>query len=324
MNTRFCLLLGLVALGLLCAIGTAAADNTTTSSQGMQLVDDIQPYNGSIGADSSLYGLKIAFENLDESFTFNQSERLSKEIDHADLRLSELKGALATNSTGAADEALDQYWQKLNQTERTLGLFNGTRPMPGVNGTASMPAPVDTGLLHAQEMILRHQVVLENLLSSHAGNPGLSRAYDNSRNLEQRFEQKTQTQLERFQDSDNRIWVREEHMSSGPQNGTQNGNLPPYTEVRPGLTVNRMIPVVADQNREKTGPALNGAGQFPREANQSWQDLHYPAPQVIPSHTLSTSDYQENRTGNGSGTGSLADYRHDNGNTNRDTRSRNR
>ncbi len=326
MDTRFCVLLGLVVIGLICAIGTAAADNNTTSSQGMQFVDDIPPYNGSIGADSSLYGLKIAFENLDESFTFNQSERLAKEIDHADLRLAELKGALAANRTGAVDQALDQYWQKLNQTERTLDRFNGTRPitMPVVNGTGSMLAPVDTGLVHAQEMVLRHQVVLENLLSSHSGNPGLSRAYDNSRNLEQKFEQKTQTQFERIRDTDNRTWLLTEYMSGGPQNGTQDRNIPPSAEQRPGLTATRIIPVTGDQNREKTGPSVNGAGQFPRETNQSWQDQHRTVVQVIPDHTLSPSYYQETRAVNGSGTGNQSEDRHDNGNANRDSRSRNR
>ena len=75
----------------------------------MQPVDTIQPYNGPVGADTSIYGLKIAFENLDETFTFNQSERLEKEIDHSDLRLAELEGALAANRTDAAEQALDQY-----------------------------------------------------------------------------------------------------------------------------------------------------------------------------------------------------------------------
>ena len=107
MNTKIGVLLALVALGLLCAIGPAAADNTT-SMQGMQYANDIQPYNGPIGPDSSLYGLKLAFENLDESFTFNQTERLEKEIDHSDTRIAELESALAANQTDAADRALDQ------------------------------------------------------------------------------------------------------------------------------------------------------------------------------------------------------------------------
>ena len=141
MNTRSGVLLGLVVLGVLCAIGTAAADNTT-GTQGMQPVDTIQPYNGPVGADSSLYGLKIAFENLDETFTFNQSERLEKEIDHSDLRLAELEGALAANRTDAVEQALDQYWQKLNQTGQTLGLFNGTGSMPVYNGTYNWTGPM--------------------------------------------------------------------------------------------------------------------------------------------------------------------------------------
>ena len=53
MNTRFGVLFGLAVLGLLCAIGTVSADNTT-GTQGVQLVDNIPAYNGSIGAGSSI------------------------------------------------------------------------------------------------------------------------------------------------------------------------------------------------------------------------------------------------------------------------------
>jgi len=291
MNTRFGVLLGLVAFGLLCAIvGTVAADNTT-STQDMQLVNDIQPYNGSIGANSSMYGLKIAFENLDDFFTFNQSEKLTKEINHADLRLSEVKEALADNSTNAADRALDQYWQNLNQTERTLDRFKENPPMPAFNGTGSTPTPIDAGLLHVQDMIIKHQVVLENLLSSHSGNPGLARAYDNSRELELKFEQKTQTRFERIQDVDNRIWLRAVHISPVTQNPTQKGAIPTNAEGRYVPAVNRIVP-----------PNVRNMNvQFPQETNQSWQDQHRPAIQVIPSHVQSPSNNEENRNGNGSG-----------------------
>jgi hypothetical protein len=319
MNTRFGVLLGLVALGLLCAIGTAAADNTT-GTQGMQLVDDIQAYNGSIGADNSLYGLKIAFENLDDSFTFNQSERLAKEIDHADLRLSELKGALEANRTDAADQALDQYRENLNQTEGTLERFNETRSMPPFNEAGSTPAPIDTGLMHAQEMILRHQVVLENLMSTHSDNPGLARAYDNSRDLEQKLEQKTQTQFERYQDADNRIWLRAEHLSPGTGDRMQNGTTPVYTGGRSGPDVNRIVPGSGNQRPEQTGQTWNNSGQLPRETNQTVQDQHRTAIQVTPGRNLSPSNYPENRSGNSSGTDHLTDSRHDNGNGNSDTR----
>jgi|SRR5208337_1307577 len=303
MNTRFGLLLGLAALGLLCAIGTAAADDNTTGTQGMQLVDDIQAYNGSIGADSSLYGLKIAFENLDDSFTFNQSERLVKEAGHADLRLAELKSALASNRTDAADRALDQYWQNLNQTEGTLERFTETRPMPAFGGTGSTPAPADPGLVHVQDMLITHQVVLENL-SSHYGNPGLEQAYDNSRELEMKFEQKTQTQVERVQGADNRIWLRAIPLSPGTQEPVQKERVPGYGEVRSGPHMNRTVTDTGNPGREMTG-------QIPGGTNQSWQDQHRTAIHVIPGHGQSFADRQDSRNETPSGTDNTGTNRND-------------
>ena len=273
-NARFCILVGLMVLGVLCTIGNAAADNTT-GTQGMQPVDTIQPYNGPIGADSSLYGLKIAFENLDEAFTFNQSERLDKEIDHSDLRLAELESALAANKTDAADQALDQYWQKMNQTGQTLELFNGTGfmpgyngtynetynrtwPMSGFNGTGSMPSPSDDVLVHAQEMILSHQIALENLLLSHPDNTGLLRAYNNSYALEQKFEQKTLTQFEISRDTDNRPMFRAEHLNSSSQNQVQNQTIPAHTQRGRGFNVNETIPAEWNQTGERDRAILRG------------------------------------------------------------------
>lgn len=108
MKTRIGVLLVLVVLGLICTIGIAGADYTNytqgmppahtvqpyngpvgaDNTNGTPLVDPIEPYHGSIGADSPVYGLKLAFENLDDTFTFNQTERLEKEIDQSDLRLA--------------------------------------------------------------------------------------------------------------------------------------------------------------------------------------------------------------------------------------------
>ena len=298
MKTRFGILLGLVVLGLLCAMGTASADNTT-GTQGMQFVNTIQPYNGPVGPDSSLYGLKIACENLDESFTFNQSERLEKEIDHSDLRLAELEEALAANRTDAADNALDQYWQKMNQTEQTIGLFNqtynstydgrdngtyngtydqtnngtydgsynGTRPTPGYDGTGSMPAgydhsnvqaPVDPALISAQERILSHQTTLENLQFSHPDIPELARAIDNSRALEQKLEQRTMVQLELVRDAENRQMILEEHLASQAEN-QQNRTIAAYEQERSGSDINRTGPAEAwSQNAGNTGHTWNG------------------------------------------------------------------
>jgi Domain of unknown function (DUF5667) len=324
MNTRFSLLVGLVALGLLCAIGAAAADDNTTGTQGVQLVDDIQAYNGSIGADSSLYGLKIAFENLDDSFTFNQTERLEKEIGHADLRLSEVKGALADNRTDAADRALDQYWQNMNQTERTIDRFNGTPPQSSSNGAGSTPAPVDSGLMHAQEMLLQHQAVLENLLSTHSDNPGLSRAYNNSRDLEQKIEQKTQTQFERYQDADNRVWLRAEHLGPGTGDLTRNGTLPADTGGLAGPVADRTVSGSGNERPGQASLAGNRYGQISGNTTQISLDQHGSAGRVIPTRNFSPSGYQEYRDGNGSGTDSRNDIASSYRNGNTDSRSRTR
>jgi Domain of unknown function (DUF5667) len=315
-NTRFGVLFGLVVLGLLCAIGTASADNTT-GTQGVPLVDDIQAYNGSIGADSSLYGLKIAFENLDDSLTFNQSERLAKEIDHADLRLAELKGALASNRTDAVDRALDQYRQNLNQTEGTIDWLNKTRSMPPVNGTRTTPAPIDPALTNAQEMILRHQLVLENLLSAHTDNPGLARAYDNSRELEQKLEQKTQTQFERYQDAGNRTWVRPRPMSPVPGNRFQNDTAPVYVGGHGGPAVTRAVPEQGNGRAGQTVQTWNTSGQNFHPINQTQQDQHRP---VTPVHPTPSSTYPANRAINNNGTDRPTDYQHGNRNGNSDDR----
>ena len=66
---------GLLVLGLLCISGIAAAQDETV------LTDDIAAYNGPIGADSPLYGLKSALEDMDESFTANETERVDRQME---------------------------------------------------------------------------------------------------------------------------------------------------------------------------------------------------------------------------------------------------
>ena len=180
-NMIFCT--GLLMLGLLCIIGIAAAqqDTSGTDTSGTVLADDIQPYNGPIGADSPLYGLKLALEDIDESFTTNETERVDKQVDHARLRLSEVRRALDLNESDTAQQALDNYWMKINLTNTTLSTWRSD----------------STGLLHAQEMIVRHQFVLEHLLETHPNNTGLMRAYNNSLRLEERFGEKTMVKFQR-------------------------------------------------------------------------------------------------------------------------------
>jgi len=178
----------IVVMTLLSFTGAVAAQDTSsavTQNRG-EIPEDIAPYSGPIGADSPLHGLKVAMEDLEETFTFNDTQRIEKRVDHARIRISEVRRELVLNRTETADRALYLYWQKLNRTEMSLTQF----------------APNTTGLLHAQEMIARHQTVLANLSSLYPNNSGLARAYNNSLVLEQKFEQKTEMRLTRLIEKD--------------------------------------------------------------------------------------------------------------------------
>ena len=180
----------LLVVALLCSVGTAAAlDDNATGAQGTgDISNEIAPYNGPIGADSPVYRLKLAMEDLDETFTFNDTQRVEKRLDHAQLRIAEVRRELNLNRTATAERALEQYRQKLNLTEGSLTPF-------GSNAT---------GLLHAQEMITRHQTVLANLVLLYPNTTGLARAYNNSLLLEQKFGEKTEMRFARFIEKNNK------------------------------------------------------------------------------------------------------------------------
>jgi hypothetical protein len=174
---------------LLCLTGIAAAQEDTS---GTVLTDDIQPYNGPIGADSPLYGLKLALEDMDESFTPNETERVDKQMNHARLRLSEVRHSLDLNQSDSAEEALNNYWLKMNLTNATITRWNSNA----------------TGLLHAQEQIVKHQFVLEHLLENHPNNTGLQRAYNNSLRLEEKFGEKTMVRFNRTVEKNNQTIMK--------------------------------------------------------------------------------------------------------------------
>lgn len=204
------ILAGIIALALFCMAGTATAGTAETGVQDSPDAiefEDLPPFDEPIGADSPLYGLKLAWEDLDESFTANESERVTKQMNHAQVRLSEAKRELAKNRTDTAEQALDLYWQKINLTQMRLAYFG----------------PNTTGLLHAQEMHVKHQIVLENLMISHPGNPGLERAYNNSRGLEQKFEEKTQTRFEKGVEKNNKTIIRAYRIGARTENLAGNG-----------------------------------------------------------------------------------------------------
>ncbi|KQC04775.1 MAG: hypothetical protein APR53_02900 [Methanoculleus sp. SDB] len=208
MTARNVWIAGILALALLCMAGAAAADETIGNATGeFVIVDDVEPYDGPIGPGSPLYGLKIAFEDLDESFTANETERFNKQLNHARLRLSEVRRELLMNNTDAAERALELYEAKLNTTQLQLQVM------------ASSNA---TGLLHAQQIVARHQLVLGTLLDENPGNRGLQRAYNNSVTLEQKFEEKTQTRIERVVQKNNATIAKAVRLAEKTQQHTNN------------------------------------------------------------------------------------------------------
>jgi hypothetical protein len=140
-----------------------------------EIRDDIQPFTGTVGPSHPLYGLKLALENIDESFTPSPSGRIEKQLDHAGLRIAEVKMELRESRVAGAEAAIGQYYEKVNTTIGTV------RALP----------ENATGLLQAQETIAKHQYVLERLLATHEEAPGLGAAYANSRTLEAAFTEKT-------------------------------------------------------------------------------------------------------------------------------------
>lgn len=149
---------------------TGDANGTSTAASS----DDEEDAEGRIGPGNALYGLKIAFENIDETFTFNESEKLGKQVAHARKRIAEARAELKKNNNAAADKALLQYTEKSKSAENTMSRLSDN----------------DSGVYNAQQMIAKHELVLKNLLDSHPGNKGLERAYNNSQTLKVKFEEK--------------------------------------------------------------------------------------------------------------------------------------
>jgi hypothetical protein len=261
MKTITGLFTGLVVLGLLCLSGIAAAEDTAANTAGTLLTDDIQPYNGPIGADSPLYGLKIALEDMDESFTANETERVNKEMDHARLRLSEVRRSLELNQSESAQQALNNYWLKMNLTNSTISRW-------GSNAT---------GLLHAQEMIVKHQFVLEHLLESHPNNTGLMRAYNNSLLLEDRFSEKTAIKFNRTMEKNNQTILKAIRLEQKEQE--RHGKV--AETIEPNET--RVQPSVSETLEKLTGKDKNK-----HDTQVTTTTTSQPSPQVTASQKQDT------------------------------------
>jgi len=138
-------------------------------------IDEDDADEGMIGPGHGvLYNLKIAFENIGEAFIFNESEKLGRQVSNARHRINEARAALKRNDPEAANTALAAYKAKSDD----------------INKTASGLPDNDTGFFNARKMILKHQLILKNLSISHPNNTGLQKAYNNSRELQDKFELK--------------------------------------------------------------------------------------------------------------------------------------
>ena len=194
MNTLRILVTGMILIAFAMNMIGAAQDEKISPNE---LVDDIEEYNGSMGPDNVFYGLKLAFERLDESFTFNETEKLDKKVYHSKLRISEAKTELKKKNDKGANKAFENYKEKINETEVSIS---------GISGN-------DSGIINAQKMVEKHQYVLEKLLELHPNNTGLKSAYNNSVELEDKFEEKTRRKLERVQTEEGKHYLKEGNLT---------------------------------------------------------------------------------------------------------------
>jgi hypothetical protein len=236
MKNRQLILTGIVIIALLCSVGTVTAlvDNSTGAQGADSVSDTFEPYNGPIGADSPLFGLKLAMENLDETFTFNDTQRVEKQLDHATLRITEVQRELQRNRPEIAEKALEQYKQKLNLTEGSLRPFTKNT----------------TRLIDAQEKISRHEEIFERLMLQYPNNTGLIGAYKNSHSLELKFENKTEMRFTRFTEKGNKTILKAVRFQHQDQSNDDNANVVKNTE----QGKNQKWEKITEQKNEKGVP----------------------------------------------------------------------
>jgi hypothetical protein len=238
MRKRIVWMASLCMLALLCMAGAAAAEEQNGT---VLFNDDVEPYNGPIGPGNPLYGLKIALEDLDLTFTTNETEYIEKQLKHSRLRLSEVRSELQQNNTEAAERALALYQHSTNATRLRL--------------TASD----ETGLLHAQEMVLKHQLVLQNLLSANPNNTGLQHAYNNSLALEEKFQEKTQVRFERLAEKNRETFMKALRIEIKQQQKAEN-----RANQTAGAEETRNVPVNAgNDNANNTGQKQDKGEKVP-------------------------------------------------------------
>lgn len=164
---------------------------TVTPSE-IVIEDDVEAYFGPLGPDSPLYGLKLALENLDEAFTFDTSEKVMKQMKHAELRIAEMRGLLLMNKSVEAERALDGYFEKLNLINLDI---------------SSIPVRT-TGIANAYREHVKHELVLWDLLQENPDSTKLWQAYNRTLDLEDTFIEKAQIRIEKRITQMNRVTAK--------------------------------------------------------------------------------------------------------------------
>lgn len=147
--------------------------------------DDIPPFEGAVGPEHALYGLKIAFGNVGETFTYNATQRLGKQVSAARHRIAEARAEMEKGNDEAAGLALGHYKNKTDE----------------INATINKSDVNQTGLAHAMNMTLKHRAVLQNLIQQKLAEGknvhGLMNALNNSFRLEEKFNLKMEEKAQK-------------------------------------------------------------------------------------------------------------------------------
>jgi len=175
MMPRAMVLLALIFSVLLCSVSAQTVVSTDS-----QLVDDIPEYQGTLGPDSIFYGLKLALENLDEAFTFNDTARMEKMMIHAQLRISETKTMLKYQQFTFANRAMGAYQEKLNQTSEEI------------NRTAVN----ETELVSVQRTMFKYHYIFQNLHSAYPNSSTLAEILNGSTAIQNQFTERTQVKIQ--------------------------------------------------------------------------------------------------------------------------------
>jgi hypothetical protein len=234
--------IGIIILVVALSAGVAvrAEDTTpvpTITPSEIVIIDDIQPYFGPLGPDSPLYGLKMALENLDEAFTFNASEKVMKQMKHAELRIAEAKGLLSMNRSVEAERALDGYFEKMNLT---------------VLDISSIPVRT-TGLANAYQQHVKHELVLRDLLQANPNSTKLWRALNHTLDLEDKFVEKSGERIERLTQQLNRITVKVVRIANKTQEKAEDRGSKSAT----------IAPITSDHGKGKEKQVEQGTGSAP-------------------------------------------------------------